>query len=205
MTPQIHEYKKINKSIIFFILFTTIVFTACSNATSDKKENGTTVASVDTTTKQVSSVTEAKGVVSIKEILANYLQMKNAFAKDNAKDAANAGNDMVKSFANFNKAALTADQVKIYNDIQDDAKEHAEHIGMNAGKIEHQREHFDMLSKDIYQLVKAFGGEQKLYYDHCPMYNDGKGANWLSESKDISNPYLGKKMSTCGTVKEELQ
>jgi len=30
------------------------------------------------------------------------------------------------------------------------------------------------------------------------------GANWLSESKEISNPYLGQSMPTCGTVKEEL-
>ena len=134
-----------------------------------------------------------------------YRKMKNAFAKDNDNDAATAGNEMVKAFAGFNKAALTADQAKIYNDVEDDAKEHAEHIGMNAGKIAHQREHFDMLSKDIYQLVKTFGGGQKLYYDHCPMYNDGKGANWLSETKDIANPYLGKKMPTCGTVKEELK
>ena len=194
-----------NKSIIFSILAIVSVLTACNNTTSDKKENNNTVAAVDTNTKQVPTVTQPKAVVSIKEILADYLQMKNAFVKDNAKDAATAGNEMVKSFTNFNKAALTTEQVKMYNDIQDDAKEHAEHIGMNAGKIEHQREHFEILSKDVYQLVKAFGGEQKLYYDHCPMYNDGKGANWLSETKDISNPYLGKKMSTCGTVKEELK
>ena len=112
---------------------------------------------------------------------------------------------MVKAFTGFNKAILTPDQAKVYNDIEDDAREHAEHIGSNAGNIKHQREHFDMLSNDIYQLVKTFGGGQKLYYDHCPMYNDGKGANWISETKDIANPYLGKAMPTCGTVKEELK
>jgi hypothetical protein len=37
------------------------------------------------------------------------------------------------------------------------------------------------------------------------MYNDGKGANWLSETKEIANPYLGKSMPTCGSVKEELK
>jgi hypothetical protein len=151
------------------------------------------------------SVKTASESENISSIVTYYLQMKNAFAKDNDKDAATAGNEMVKAFAGFNKAELTPDQAKIYNDIEDDAKEHAEHIGMNAGKIEHQREHFDMLSKDIYQLVKTFGAGQSLYYDHCPMYNDGKGANWLSETKDIANPYLGKKMPTCGTVKEELK
>jgi hypothetical protein len=36
------------------------------------------------------------------------------------------------------------------------------------------------------------------------MYSDGKGGNWISETKHIRNPYLGKDMLTCGVVKEEL-
>jgi hypothetical protein len=100
---------------------------------------------------------------------------------------------------------LSAEQKKIYEDIENDAKEHAEHIGKSVGNIKHQREHFDILSKNMYDLVKTFGAGQKLYYDHCPMYNNNKGADWISETKEISNPYLGKKMSSCGTVKEELK
>ena len=37
------------------------------------------------------------------------------------------------------------------------------------------------------------------------MANDKKGAFWISESKEIKNPYLGKKMPTCGEVKEEIK
>ncbi|MBA4167053.1 MAG: DUF3347 domain-containing protein, partial [Chitinophagaceae bacterium] len=84
-------------------------------------------------------------------------------------------------------------------------KENAEHISENAGKLGHQREHFEMLSKDVYDLVKAFGAGQTLYQDFCPMYNDEKGASWLSETKEIQNPYMGQKMTTCGSVKEELK
>jgi hypothetical protein len=62
-----------------------------------------------------------------------------------------------------------------------------------------------MLSKDMYDLVKAFGAGQTLYKDFCPMYNDNKGAIWLSESKEIKNPYYGKSMSSCGSMKEELK
>lgn len=62
-------------------------------------------------------------------------------------------------------------------EIADDAMEHSEHIGANAGKLEHQREHFEMLSKDVFDLVKDFGtGGQTLYKDFCFMYNDGKCA-----------------------------
>jgi hypothetical protein len=32
------------------------------------------------------------------------------------------------------------------------------------------------------------------------MYKKGKGAFWLSETKEIKNPYLGKTMPTCGTI-----
>ena len=196
------------KNIILGIATLTTILAACNNSVSDKKEDNTatsTTTPVDTSAKQITAVSETKATVSLKEIIDKYLQMKNAFTKDNSKDAAVAGNDMVKAFANFNKAALSAEQAKIYNDIEDDAREHAEHVGSNGGNIKHQREHFEMLSKDIYQLVKTFGGGQKLYYDHCPMYNDGKGGNWVSETKEIANPYLGKAMPTCGTVKEELK
>ena len=54
-------------------------------------------------------------------------------------------------------------------------------------------------------LQKAFGGGQALYYDYFPMYNKGKDGYWISEVKDIKNPYLGKAMPTCGSVKEELK
>jgi hypothetical protein len=151
------------------------------------------------------ATSQLKSSSPVGEILADYLQMKNAFANDNDKEAAAAGNKMVKSFENFDEASLTADKKKIFNDIRDDAKENAEHIGMNAGNIKHQREHFDMLSKDMYDLVKAFGAGRTLYQDYCPMYNDNKGATWLSETKEIKNPYLGKDMDTCGSVKEELK
>ena len=91
---------------------------------------------------------------------------------------------------------LTAAQKKTYEDVEADAREHAEHIGANGGNIAHQREHFELLSKDIYDLVKAFGGGQVLYKDFDPMFNNGKGAFWLSETKEIKNPYMGKAMLT---------
>ena len=62
-----------------------------------------------------------------------------------------------------------------------------------------------MLSKDMYDMVKTFGAGQTLYQDFCPKYNDNKGATWLSETKEIKNPYMGKKQPTCGTMKEEIK
>ncbi|QEC69721.1 DUF3347 domain-containing protein [Panacibacter ginsenosidivorans] len=144
--------------------------------------------------------------VSVKDVIAAYLQMKNAFTNDNTNDAATAGKNLQAAFINLDTKTLSADQQKTINDITDDAKEHAEHIGANGGNIAHQREHFDLLSKDMADLVKTLGtGGQTLYKDFCPMYNNKKGAYWLSETKEIKNPYLGKAMPACGVMKEEIK
>ena len=168
-----------------------------------EKKTGNEISSAMIPVKQI-SVEVAVKVSPLKDILSTYLQLKNAFANDNDAAAAVAGNAMVKAFAAFDKKSLTAAQAKTYLNIQAGAKENAEHIGKNAGNIKHQREHFESLSKQVYALVKLLGAGQKLYYDNCPMYNNNKGAKWLSENKTIANPYLGKSMSECGAVIEEL-
>lgn len=179
------------KTLIYSLVFSLLFLAACSNG-GQKTQTAAT------------SVSSEKGS-SAGAILNAYLKLKNAFTADNDKDAAAAGKEMVVAFAAFDKKSLTPQQDKAYSDIYDDAKEHAEHIGANAGNIIHQREHFDMLSKDMYDLVKLLGSPQLLYVDHCPMYNNDKGAIWLSEVKDIKNPYMGKTMPTCGSLKEELK
>ncbi len=198
------------KNIIMGFAIAATTLTACnsgnnnSDANNSTAQNDTSMATApamhDTTSMQNTSAFPAK------EIIANYLQLKNALANDNDKDAATAGKAIVATLANADMKSLSQEQMKSYMDISGDLKENAEHVGENAGKIEHQREHFLMLSKDIADLVKTFGnGGQTLYKDFCPMANDGKGATWISEVKEIKNPYLGSKMPTCGSVKETIQ
>ncbi|KIA85889.1 DUF3347 domain-containing protein [Flavobacterium sp. AED] len=151
----------------------------------------------------VAPVTQTK--FSINEIVSNYLKLKNALTKDDTKGAANAGKALYVTFNKINSNTIpNAKLKKEYLDIADDAKEHAEHIGDNAGKLEHQREHFVLLSKDVTDLIKTFGSDQKVYQDFCPMADNGKGAIWISETKDIKNPYYGNKMLTCGSIQKEL-
>jgi len=133
------------------------------------------------------------------------LHIKNALVGNSGGEAASGGKAMAEAISKIDKSLFTAEQKKIYDGIEDDLKEHAEHIGKNAGNIKHQREHFAMMSEDVYDLAKAFGGGQVLYHDHCPMANDNKGAMWLSETKEIKNPYFGGKMNECVTVPEVIK
>ncbi|MES2431669.1 MAG: DUF3347 domain-containing protein [Bacteroidota bacterium] len=201
------------KNIFFGFVIAASTLAACNsnNKTADTEHNDMhNDSSMDMhqqkTDTAVSQSASAIVAFPTKEIIAGYLQLKNALTKDNGKDAATAGNAIVATLAKVDMKSLSNVQMKSYMDIADDLKEHAEHIGANAGKITHQREHFEMLSKDIADLVKTFGnGGQTLYKDFCPMANDNKGAYWISETKDIKNPYLGKAMPTCGSVKETIQ
>lgn len=140
----------------------------------------------------------------ISAILDNYLQIKNALVADDTEKVATAGKNLYTSFDQFDSSSIVEAQKKEVNEILDAAREHAEHISGNSGKMEHQREHFEILSKDVEDLIAITGTDRKLYQTFCPMYNNKKGAIWLSEYKEVKNPYYGSKMMTCGTVKKEI-
>ena len=188
---------------VFMIAVAAISLSACNSNDNQSKE--TTATTTDTAPTEVQANTDVNSNKPVNDVVASYLQLKNALANDNSKDAAAAGTEVQKAIEKADTASFSAEQKKVFADVKDDAIEHAEHIAANASNIEHQREHFETLSKDLYDMVKVFGAGQTLYQTHCPMYNNNKGANWLSETKEIKNPYLGAKMSTCGNVKEELK
>lgn len=189
------------KAILFGLAIAASTFPACTeNSTQSKEANNTDTAKSDTSANHKDATTP-----STNEVVTRYLHLKNALASDNSKEAATAGKAVAEAIHKIDGASLTADQKKVYDDVKEDMKEHGEHISDNANKIDHQREHFEMLSNDLYDLVKAIGSEQTLYRAHCPMFNDKKGAYWLSEVKEIKNPYYGKQMLTCGSVKDEIK
>ena len=181
-----------------------ISFSACEGKNNSAKENNTTGDTAQMQKPEAGTAMKSTGT-PVKELTAAYIQIKNGLTSDNGNDAAAGGKAFNEALAKVDTSSMFAEQKKSFEDIADDAKEMAEHISTNAGKIAHQREHFDMLSQDMYDMVKTFGAGQTLYQDFCPMYNNGKGATWLSEVKLIKNPYLGKKMPTCGSVKETIQ
>lgn len=53
--------------------------------------------------------------------------------------------------------------------------------------IASQRKQFSPLSQNMYTLVKSMKPATPIYYQHCPMAFDGKGANWLSSEKAVKN------------------
>lgn len=67
-----------------------------------------------------------------------------------------------------------------------------------------QRKYFEEVSQEMYKALKASNEAKGLYKQYCPMAFNGKGAFWLSDKKQIANPYYGDRMLRCGRVEEEL-
>ena len=203
----------------YLIAGSAFLFSACgNNAEKTTNETGTTTKDSSTTSTATTATddealtqekpnftnVDPKTSASMDQVVTHYLHVKNALANDNGTEAATGAKAMVDALAKVDHSALAGDQMKLYMDVAESLKEHAEHIA--ASKIDHQREHFVMMSKDVYDLVKGFGADQALYVDHCPMADNNKGANWLSDTKEItSNPYMGKKMPKCGTVEKVVR
>jgi hypothetical protein len=206
------------KKLISVLPIIAVLFAACNNngtkneqegheTNKDTVQHATTIDNKEIKEVAVTYINvDVKAAASLKEIVGHYLHIKNALANDNGSEAANGGKAMEQAMSKIDKSFFTTEQKKVYDDIEDELKEHAEHIGKNGDKIEHQREHFAMMSEVIYELVKAFGAGQPIYHDHCPMYNENTGgAMWLSEAKELSNPYFGAKMPKCGKVEEVIK
>jgi len=141
---------------------------------------------------------------SVSAIINNYLALKDALVQEDSKNAASFGKKLFDAFAKFDISAQAKQQQKELAEIIEDASEHAEHISENSRDIGHQREHFEILSKDIRDLVIITGSDRTLYQAFCPMYNNNKGGLWLSISKEVQNPYFGSKMMKCGSVQQEI-
>lgn len=202
--------------VLGIIAVSTMTFTACNNnGGKSGKDNMSEVNNdaakevspkADKTVKEISpTFTNLDGTTAgfIKNVVDHYLHIKNAMANDNESEASNGAKMLSEALAKVDKSFFTPEQKKIYDENEEDLKEHAEHVSKS--KIDHQREHFSMMSEDVYSLVKAFGGGRTLYHDHCPMANNNKGAMWISEMAEIKNPYMGSSMPKCGNVEEIIK
>ena len=137
-------------------------------------------------------------------VLDSYFDLKDALIKSNASLAATKSAELQNALNTIKKESMD-DKIhvawmKFGNGLKNDA-----HYIAGSKSIDKQRGHFASLSENMYEIVKVIKPEGTIYYDHCPMYNDNKGANWLSKEKAIKNPYYGNQMLTCGKVIEQIK
>ena len=121
------------KTFVFSIATAAIVLSACGDSNNNPEANKTVDSSATTTP---ATSTTANQNASVDEAVTAYLQLKNALTADDGKQAATAGKQLHDAMMKLDNASFAADQKKVYDEVKDDMKEHAEHISTNAEKSE---------------------------------------------------------------------
>jgi hypothetical protein len=119
-----------------------------------------------------------------------YIYLKNALVASDFQKAKSFSESLVEALKN----------------VKGSDKAHAEAAKVaQATSLENLRKAFTALSNEMVVLVKNTEiSTGEMYLEYCPMANGNTGGYWLSNEKEIRNPYFGDKMMKCGSVKETI-
>jgi hypothetical protein len=134
---------------------------------------------------------------SIDNMLNSYFNMKDAFVDADTSAIKLQAGKFISSVDSISLSVLKTGDSLTYISAQQNISD----IIANAKPITEEndltemRHDFSMVSENLYPFLKTIGYEgKKIFWQNCPMaFGDDKPANWLSNSSDINNPYLGKK------------
>lgn len=167
------------KKSLLLLLPAILIFTACN---SGKKEDP----------GKFKPEEHANAPAENVQVLKAYLNLKDALVSSSPEEASTASSNLVSMIGGFGSN-------EEFMAIQTSAQAIAE-----KEDLEEQRQAFEELSEEVYELCKKEPCGQKIYKQYCPMAFDFKGAAWIAAEKEIRNPYFGDKMMKCGEVKETL-
>ena len=148
--------------------------------------------------------TEMQEVNQLKSVFENYFALKDALVKSDGNLASAKAKELLNALNAVQMNKLSNEEHTVWMKVMKDLIFDTEHIE-ETKDVGHQRDHFNTLSDNMYQLLKVSKQETPTYYQHCPMANNGKGANWLSKENAVKNPYYGSKMLTCGKTVETIE
>lgn len=151
----------------------------------------------------------------IDSMLQLYFEIQASFVEGDSVKAKIASDSFIAYLGKLNVEELKTDTTGIFesaasflNDIKVNAQSLSQQTNITA-----MRKDFKSISENIYPLLKTINYEgKKLYWQNCPMAFEDEEANWISNTKEIENPYLGKKhpkykgaMLRCGEIKDTIK
>ncbi len=140
----------------------------------------------------------------INKFMSDYMALNKALIEDNTDEARKAADAFSATVGKFDMSKLVGDQMDFYH-IRSATLTTALKAMSESSDIEEIRMELSPVSESMYALVKAYqANPNELYFQFCPMARNGEGANWLSETREIVNPYMGQRMLQCGKTKEVI-
>lgn len=161
------------------------VFMGCKEKQSVELDTPEEVQQETEKTPDIADVEFMDGMIG--KVWQNYLEIKMALTDSDADQVQQTANSMAESFT---------EDMEIIKSL---ARQMSE-----TDEIEVQRALFFQLTEEIGPLFEDALSGGTIYKKFCPMAFNDKGAYWYADIEEISNPYFGEKMPTCGSVDKTI-
>lgn len=142
---------------------------------------------------------------AIRDIVKDYLTLKDALVNDDIQLARSHLENLQTAIQSVNSNWFKGESARVWSLHSGNISSSLNSLNDDSS-IDEVREQFRVLSNEVITLARVFKPfETPLYIQHCPMVNDNEGADWLSETNEILNPYFGDKMLKCGSNTDTLR
>ncbi|MES2003420.1 MAG: DUF3347 domain-containing protein [Bacteroidota bacterium] len=184
----------------YFLYGVVLVLTACGSNEQKAKEP------VQPQGPLAKSANSDAFNLSFGKLLADYYSLKDNFIDEKDSGIAQSARSLMVSVD-----SLQLDELKADSNLVVTARTYALGISselkglLGETKLEEKRKSFQMVGDQLYDLIRTVQYDRAVvYHDYCPMAFNDQGANWLSNTPEIRNPYIPKKMISCGEVKDSI-
>lgn len=169
---------------------------------------------------QNAEIVQSKGVSkhsnsfnsSVQSAMDSYHQLTEAFVNWDSTGIIRTSGNLARKLDSINFFGFSPDKITAPVDTLNLAKKDLKAMALNKNITDKRRDLYS-LTQHMYAFLETVQyDEKKIYLQECPMaFNDTEPGIWLSETKDIRNPYLGlhhpkygKAMIDCGDTKTTL-
>ncbi|MBI5572247.1 MAG: efflux RND transporter periplasmic adaptor subunit [Desulfomonile tiedjei] len=140
-----------------------------------------------------------------------YAKLKDALVEDKPEEAARYAGNVKHLLKGVNSYFLDEKGKLAWSELYQSMTASLNTLESQQG-IAEARKAFDSFSEAFAKALMTFRhlAEGPLFLYHCPMVSDGRGAYWIEESRDYTNPYFGRKqlkgqdMLKCGELVEQI-
>ena len=178
------------------------VFTACQQGGKETSADSATTAGV------LQARFSDEYYDSLETTMTAYYQLSGALVKGDTLGADMAAAALKYHLDSLPIARLGIDSSRMVALLVNTGSISAELEGLliEKGGLDSRRAAFEMVSDQLYDLLQTTGLKgHTVYRQHCPMAFDNRGANWLSDTTEVVNPYFGDQMLHCGAVTDTLR
>jgi len=139
----------------------------------------------------------------IEALLSEYLKLKDALVADDLQLSKKEITALKTKVEEINTIGLKGEAEKVWKMVNIQLINRTKELS-EAKDLKEIRGGFDELSSEVIMLVSKLQVSTPLFVLHCPMADNNRGADWISLSSEVLNPYYGNAMLGCGEVTKTI-